>query len=148
MKSQGLEPLEACRKIISSKIDSTSLLITAGQSMKNGKMKNTTEFSNNASLLGSLPEIPDLKDVPFITFCYEPSVENEAKDLLRDFGYVFHIAPVQVTFLILILPLRKIGIEQVLFILITLHYSKLFKVCYTTFTSKINLILSSSSLDM
>lgn len=101
VRSQGLEPLEACRRIISIKIDSTSLLITAGQSMKNGKMKNTAEFFKDASLLGSLPEIPDLKDVPFITFCYEPLVETEAKDLLRDFGNVFYITPVQVTLLIL-----------------------------------------------
>lgn len=97
VRSQGLEPLEACRRIISIKMGSTNLLITAGQSMKKGKMKKTAEFSEDASLLGSLPEIPDLKDVPFITFSYEPLVETEAKDLLKDFGYVFYIAPVQVT---------------------------------------------------
>lgn len=64
--------------------------------MKNGKVEDTTKFSNNASLLGSLPEIPDLKDVPFITFSYEPSVENEVKEIFNEFGYVYHIAPVQV----------------------------------------------------
>lgn len=96
VKSQGLDPLEACKKIISDKIDSTHLLITAGNSVKNGKLEDPTKFSKNASLLGSLPEIPDLKDVPFLTFCYEPSVENEAKELLNEFGFVCRIAPVQV----------------------------------------------------
>lgn len=99
IKSQGIEPLQACRKIVSTKIDSTHLLITAGTSMKNGKVEDHSNFSKNASLLGSLPEIPDLKDVPFITFCYEPSVENEAKEILSEFGYVCRIAPVQVEFI-------------------------------------------------
>lgn len=96
VKFQGLEPLEACRQIIFNKLDSTSLLITAGNSVKSGKIEDPTKFSNNASLLGQLPEIPDPKDVPFITFCYEPSAELEIKDIMNNFGYVCHIAPVQV----------------------------------------------------
>lgn len=99
IKSQGLEPLQACQNIIARNITSTHLLIAKGSSVKNGKIEECKNLSNNASLLGSLPEIPDLKDVPFLTFCYERSAESAVSNILNGFGQVCRIAPVQVNFI-------------------------------------------------
>lgn len=96
MKSQGLEPLEACQKVIHNKIDLTNSLIRTENSVKLGQVDDPTKFTNNASFLGSLPEIPDLKDVPFITFDYESSTVKEVNSILSDFGQVCRIAPIQV----------------------------------------------------
>lgn len=115
MKSQGLEPLKACQKIICNKIDSTNVLITTGNSVLQGEIGDHAKFSKNASLLGSLPEVPDLKDVPFLTFCYEPTAISEARDILSNFGYVYQIAPIQVNINICLCFFQKCLIAKVLF---------------------------------
>lgn len=51
-----------------------------------------------SSSLGNLPEIPELKEVPYISFQYEPKVEKEVLLLCSYFGEVLKIAPVQVIF--------------------------------------------------
>lgn len=59
-------------------------------------MKSAVEFRERASLLGSLPEVPDLKEVPFISFNLEETVRDDILLLCLNLGSVSQIAPVQV----------------------------------------------------
>ncbi|KAJ8920490.1 hypothetical protein NQ315_005359 [Exocentrus adspersus] len=97
IKKEGLAPLEECRCIVSNKVDTTSKLITLGSSIVNESAKDVLKFSKNASLLGSLPEVPELKEVPFLSFHHDPASESEIVDILSHFGEVCRIAPVQIT---------------------------------------------------
>ncbi|KAJ3664620.1 hypothetical protein Zmor_000174 [Zophobas morio] len=96
-RHQSLAPLEECRADISRRVEKTHKLIFEGQRLLNGATKNVDEFSQKSSSLGSLPEIPELKEVPFISFQCEPSVESELLDMCSQFGEVFKIAPVQIS---------------------------------------------------
>lgn len=95
-RNQSLAPLEASKSDISSKIGITNKLINDGECLLNGTNKNFDEFSEKSSLLGSLPAIPELKEVPYISFQYEPNLESELLDICTQFGEVSRIAPVQV----------------------------------------------------
>lgn len=87
--------MKECQNLISKEIDSTKKLITTGKSViHNGA--DLAEFTVNARLLGRLPEVPELKDVPYITFCYEKYAEKAVKNVLANFGNVFRFPPVQV----------------------------------------------------
>ncbi|KAJ8931938.1 hypothetical protein NQ314_015105 [Rhamnusium bicolor] len=99
-RKDGLAPLEECRIVILEKIETTNKLINIGNSVINGSSDNLDKFTKDACLLGSLPEVPELKEVPFISFHYEPTSEIEVKDILGQFGDVCRIAPIQITELI------------------------------------------------
>ncbi|XP_044257887.1 cytokine receptor-like factor 3 [Tribolium madens] len=96
-RKQSLAPLEASRSDIFSNIEKTKKLIREGQSLLNSSRENLDEFSQKSSFLGSLPAIPELKEVPFISFHYEPNLESELLDICSQFGDVSRIAPVQIS---------------------------------------------------
>ncbi|XP_023020995.2 cytokine receptor-like factor 3 [Leptinotarsa decemlineata] len=116
-ESESLAPLQECRCIILNKIESTNKLIKIGNSIIDGVNESVDTFVTNASKLGSLPEVPDLKEVPYLSFHYEQSSEVEVKDILSQFGYVCRIAPIQVTDLsekpgALLIEWRNVEIEE------------------------------------
>ncbi|CAH1155075.1 unnamed protein product [Phaedon cochleariae] len=96
-ETDGLSPLQECRSIISNKIESTNKLIHLGNSIIDANGYNTTEFAKNSSMLGSLPEVPELKEVPYLSFHYEACTEANITDVLSQFGEVYRIAPIQIT---------------------------------------------------
>lgn len=99
-----MSPLEESRTLISKEVESTNALINSGQAViKNKTVVNLDAFSRNASLLGRVPEVPELKDVPYISFCYERSLEMEVKDVLMNLGNLYGIPPIQVAFFHLII---------------------------------------------
>ncbi|XP_031332174.1 uncharacterized protein LOC116162658 isoform X2 [Photinus pyralis] len=49
---------------------------------------------------GSLPEVPPLKEVPYISFHYDTNEESNLTNICRQFGDVIHISPVQITSLL------------------------------------------------
>lgn len=63
---------------------------------KNAHVKSLDEFHANASLLGSLPAVPDLKEVPYISFHFDDYASSEILRCCSDLGSVSQIAPVQV----------------------------------------------------
>jgi predicted transcriptional regulator len=95
-RNQSLKPLEECQADVYNRIEKTQKLISEGELLLNGTVRNLNEFSEKSSSLGSLPEIPELKEVPYISFQYEPNLEAELLDLCSQFGEVSRIAPVQV----------------------------------------------------
>lgn len=66
------------------------------QLVKSRNPRDVEDFNNKSRFLGSLPEVPDLKEVPFICFQFEPSIQNELVDICSSFGTVSKIAPVQI----------------------------------------------------
>ncbi|CAG9832635.1 unnamed protein product [Diabrotica balteata] len=97
-KIEALAPLRECRSMILDKIESTVKLINTGSAIISSEFKNIEIFSKNASLLGTLPEVPELKEVPYISFSYEPSLEIEIVDKLSELGDIYKIPPVQFYF--------------------------------------------------
>ncbi|XP_072393879.1 cytokine receptor-like factor 3 [Diabrotica undecimpunctata] len=95
-KLEALAPLRECRSMILDKIESTVKLINTGSAIISSEFKNIEIFSKNASLLGTLPEVPELKEVPYISFSYEPSLEIEIVDKLSELGDIYKIPPVQI----------------------------------------------------
>jgi hypothetical protein len=95
-RNQSLKPLEECQADVYNRIEKTQKLISEGELLLNGTVRNLNEFSEKSSSLGSLPEIPELKEVPYISFQYEPNLKAELLDLCSQFGEVSRIAPVQV----------------------------------------------------
>jgi len=64
--------------------------------MKNSEIEKISLFLENANLIGNLPEVPEPKEVPYISFYHEPFYENDLKNLCFSFGEVFRIAPIQI----------------------------------------------------
>ncbi|EEZ97840.1 Cytokine receptor-like factor 3 [Tribolium castaneum] len=96
-RKQSLAPLDASRSDIFSNIEKTKKLIKEGEYLLSGSRENLAEFSQKSSFLGSLPAIPELKEVPYISFHCEPNLESELLDICSQFGEVSRIAPVQIS---------------------------------------------------
>lgn len=96
MREQSLVPLEECILDISTRIGKTESLINQGNSLLQGTISNFHEFNEKSSALGSLPEIPDLREVPYLSFQSEAHLENDLRDICSRLGEVYRIAPVQV----------------------------------------------------
>lgn len=91
-----MAPLVDSRKEILEKIALTNKLIFLAEDlMKNNKY--TEEFNKKSSWLGSLPQVPELKEVPFISFQYEPGLTRDLNDYCKTIGNVSRIAPVQIS---------------------------------------------------
>ncbi|XP_056632696.1 cytokine receptor-like factor 3 [Diorhabda sublineata] len=99
-KIEALAPIRECRIMILDKIESTVKLINTGSVLISSELRNVEIFSKHASLIGTLPEVPELKEVPYISFCYEPSLEVEIMDKLDNLGDIYKYPPVQVADLI------------------------------------------------
>lgn len=93
IRAQSLEPLRCSDIVISDKLKETTNFIELG---KNVDQLNLDEFSRKSSLLGSLPQVPELKEVSCITFQFDAGVEQEIIDSCSSLGSVTRIAPVQI----------------------------------------------------
>lgn len=96
IKNESLKPLAECHSIIRDKTESTNKLMNLGNSLTTETSKNLDDFIKYASQLGSLPEVPHLIEVPFISFHYDTNNEMDLKNIVSCFGEVYKIAPVQV----------------------------------------------------
>lgn len=93
-----MAPLKDCQTVIVGALERTHEFIDLAERLcKSANEKNIDEFQANASLLGSLPAVPDLKEVPYISFQFDIAVKNNILKLCSDFGSVSQIAPVQVS---------------------------------------------------
>lgn len=104
IQHDGLVPFEECKKVVTQKITNTVNLVKLGSNLlnrQNGAEVCLEEFRKKSSLLGSLPEVPPLKEVPYISFQYELGIEKDLINSCSNFGSVIHIAPVQVKYLII-----------------------------------------------
>lgn len=81
---------------ITKKINNTTKFINEGQHILDNCILNSEEFNSNSSFLGSLPEIPELKEVPYLSFQFEPNIQSKLEELCSHFGTLNRIAPVQV----------------------------------------------------
>lgn len=103
IRERGLAPLIESRKVVGNKIENTSNLIVLGQNLLKTNCKDKSainEFANKSSLLGSLPEVPLLKEVPHLSFQYELSNEKDLIYICQNIGSVIHSSPVQVNIFI------------------------------------------------
>lgn len=95
-----MAPLKDCQSVILGALERTHELIDLAERLcQNGNVKNMDEFQASVSLLGNLPAVPDLKEVPYISFQFDVAAKNEILKLCSDFGSVSQIAPVQVNIL-------------------------------------------------
>ncbi|CAH0553936.1 unnamed protein product [Brassicogethes aeneus] len=97
VKKGGRHPLEDCRSVVQEKIDCTEKLLKMGDLLLSGKVDGVNEFMKNSSLLGALPEVPELTEVPFISFQYEICNENELTKICSQIGEISRIAPIQIS---------------------------------------------------
>ncbi|KAF5283560.1 hypothetical protein FQA39_LY17306 [Lamprigera yunnana] len=101
IKENALVPLQDSQILILNKIKDTTTLIAEGNSLLaivDGKVE-LEQFYNKSSLLGTLPEVPQLKEVPYIFFQQNLPGEDEILSICKAFGCVTHIAPVQLSIL-------------------------------------------------
>uniref|UniRef100_A0A1Y1M9A2 Fibronectin type-III domain-containing protein n=1 Tax=Photinus pyralis TaxID=7054 RepID=A0A1Y1M9A2_PHOPY len=101
VQRKGVLPLRQCQTIINNKIANTKSFINEGNDLlKSANKKGLVEFNRKSTLLGSLPEVPPLKEVPYISFHYDTNEESNLTNICRQFGDVIHISPVQITSLL------------------------------------------------
>ncbi|CAG9862248.1 unnamed protein product [Phyllotreta striolata] len=93
-KSDALAPLRECQSFLLGKIETTVKLIQTGTTLVTNR--DIKEFNNNANVLGCLPEVPELKDVPYLSFYYDPALELELIDKIGSFGDIYKHPPVQI----------------------------------------------------
>lgn len=75
----------------------TQNYISIGEKLSETTDTETLErFNANASSLGNLPEVPNIKEVPSITFQHDQSKEDMILKFCSEIGLVSRIAPVQV----------------------------------------------------
>ncbi|XP_021931889.1 cytokine receptor-like factor 3 isoform X2 [Zootermopsis nevadensis] len=101
-QEEGLIPLKECHDLIAGKLKSTKLYVEEGHNiLRAGGLSSSEEtlmFSEKASLLGSLPAVPSLEEVPDISFqCPVESVRVKLQQTLSGVGKVSRMGPVQVT---------------------------------------------------
>lgn len=77
----------------------TRVCIETGKQLLNNRHVDSEllqKFSKNASILGCLPGVPSLTDVPLITLQIDANVENELLKTCSNLGTIYHTPPVQV----------------------------------------------------
>lgn len=87
--------MNECQNVIAGKIASIDKLVTIGkkQIVCDEELE---EFSMISNSLGNLPEVPELKEVPSLSFQCDTTLCTDFMDRIGAFGYVSSIAPVQV----------------------------------------------------
>ncbi|GJQ74857.1 hypothetical protein Trydic_g21693 [Trypoxylus dichotomus] len=101
VRDKSLNPLKDCRNIILTKIDNTQKFKDlASNAIKDSRLYNAAAFEKNMSALGSLPEVPQLKEVPYISYQYESAVYKDIVDSCKTLGSIQSIAPVQIAWLV------------------------------------------------
>nr|CAD7602460.1 unnamed protein product [Timema genevievae] len=103
LRDDGLAPLKACRDIIDEKLRVTKLYIEEGRNiLRVGGLTTSLEktlcFTEQASLLGSLPAVPNLEEVADLSFqCPVESIVPELQQCVANIGQVSRMGPVQIT---------------------------------------------------
>nr|CAD7412119.1 unnamed protein product [Timema cristinae] len=103
LRDDGLAPLKACRDIIDEKLRATKLYIEEGRNiLRVGGLTTSLEktlcFTEQASLLGSLPAVPNLEEVADLSFqCPVESIVPELQQCVANIGQVSRMGPVQIT---------------------------------------------------
>ncbi|KAF7280628.1 cytokine receptor-like factor 3 [Rhynchophorus ferrugineus] len=95
-KSDGLVPLVQCANIIKKNIKTTNHLIDQGNRTNDLTADDLGQFLQKGTLLGNLPEVPEPKEVPYISFYFDPFHESELKQIIDNIGEVYKIAPIQI----------------------------------------------------
>ncbi|CAG9772606.1 unnamed protein product [Ceutorhynchus assimilis] len=96
VKNEGVLPLKQCEQVIEKNIQHTLKLIDEGSQITDKDQSRIINFLEKAGILGNLPEVPESKEVPYISFYHEPTVGNELENLCLNFGEVFRTAPIQI----------------------------------------------------
>lgn len=97
IKSQSIIPLKECHEVICDTVRKTENYISVGEKLSETTEIETLEsFNANASSLGNLPEVPNIKEVPSITFQYDQLSEDNILKFCSGIGIVSRIAPIQV----------------------------------------------------
>lgn len=91
-------PLTQCAHIIKKNIETANYLINQGNKSDGLTPGDLAQFLQKGSLLGNLPEVPESKEVPYISFYFDPLYDSELKQIIDNIGEVYKIAPIQVRF--------------------------------------------------
>ncbi|XP_054283226.1 cytokine receptor-like factor 3 [Macrosteles quadrilineatus] len=101
IQEEGLAPLRACRDVISHTLKTTQSYICEGQELmeqRNCDVERSLKYIDQSSLLGSLPAVPNLEEVPAISFQLNvDSLRNSLVCRILSAGVVSRMGPVQIT---------------------------------------------------
>ncbi|KAK4883671.1 hypothetical protein RN001_006990 [Aquatica leii] len=99
IKQNTSGPLQESQILISNKIKSTITFVDEVNKLIDDETTQfqTEEFNQKCSLLGSLPEVPSLKEVPYVSFQHCSVDEQHIIDVCKKLGSLLHIAPVQIS---------------------------------------------------
>ncbi|RZF47913.1 hypothetical protein LSTR_LSTR008717 [Laodelphax striatellus] len=106
IEEQSLKPLNECQKVVQHKLEMTKKYIVEGRDildqLQNKKVpvdiKTNTNYGNQASLMGGLPAVPGLNEVPALTFqCDLDVIRETLLQEIDDIGSVSSMGPVQLT---------------------------------------------------
>ncbi|XP_044736212.1 cytokine receptor-like factor 3 [Chrysoperla carnea] len=96
---KSITPLKQCKKVIENEIVSTEKYILSGQHLLNTTDElYSAEFEEQSKKLGSLPAVPTIEEIPFISFQYDLNdlmVEFETR--INNIGNISQIGPIQIT---------------------------------------------------
>lgn len=102
IRDEGLSPLKSCQEVIHEKLKATQNYICEGQSMleQEGSIDfdQGVQYFERSALLGSLPAVPDLEEVPAVTFHIKLSaLKSCISNMISSAGTVCRIGPVQIS---------------------------------------------------
>ncbi|XP_022207526.2 cytokine receptor-like factor 3 [Nilaparvata lugens] len=107
IEEQSLKPLNECQKVVQQKLEMTKKYIVEGRDildqLQNKKVpvdvKTNSNYVDKASLMGGLPAVPGLNEVPALTFqCDLDAIKETLLQEIDDIGSVSPMGPVQLTF--------------------------------------------------
>lgn len=98
IKDSSIKPLSDCKSVVLDKIKQTKDFLKLGDNLvkKENNIDCLRLFISRSSLLGSLPAVPTLNDVPYICFSYENNIEDLLNNGVNNFGEVLKTSPVQI----------------------------------------------------
>lgn len=102
IRNEGLAPLKSCQEVIHDKLKTTQNYICEGQSLLEQKgnidIDQGVQYFERSALLGSLPAVPNLEEVPAVTFHIKLStLKSCISSTISSAGTVCRIGPVQVS---------------------------------------------------
>lgn len=101
--SEALEPLRQCEDVINNSLAAATRVMVEGKALLSNNPESNIEglvrFKDNPDIktLGSIPEVPCLPDVPYISIELSSELETKLAEYIDMEGRVIERAPVQIT---------------------------------------------------
>lgn len=101
--NEALEPLRQCEDVINHSLAAATRIMEEGKSILNnnpsGSIERLVKFKDNPDIktLTSIPEVPSLPDVPYISIEVSSELDKKLADIIDQDGKILARAPIQIT---------------------------------------------------